>query len=167
MRGSLPFRSWFYLRTGYAVYLSFIMAVVNVVVTVYYLAITNIPELKSLFPDFTSWAITVVMIGTPLSIFIGWMHLKRSPAYRSEMDVAVESNPYYYKLPPGYWKDALVPVMLETMKLNIKLLNKESLSDAEIKSLKDLQAKLEHLIEGGRIDSPKRVSPSAAYSGPE
>jgi hypothetical protein len=142
------------------------MAVVNVVVTVYYLAIANIPELQTVFPNFTTWAITILIIGTPLSVFIGWLHLKRSPAYRSEMDVAVESNPYYYKLPPGYWKDALVPVMLETMKLNIKLLNKESLSESEIISLKELQKKLEHLIEGGRIDTQKQVTASASTYTP-
>jgi hypothetical protein len=154
------------LRTGYAVYLSFILAAVNVIVTVYYLAIVNNQTLKLIFPDFSYWAVTIIMIGVPASVFIGWLHLKRSPAYRSEMDVSVESNPYYYKLPPGYWKDALVPVMLETMKLNIKLLNKESLSDKEIKSLKELQEKLEHLIEGGRVDSPKKVHTSqSAFSG--
>jgi hypothetical protein len=158
MRASLPFRSWYYFRTGYAVYLSFIMAIVNVMVTVYYLAVTNIPELESVFPTFTTWAITVIAVGVPLSILIGWVHLKRSPAFRSEMDVTVEANPYYYKLPPGYWRDALAPVLLETLKLNIKLLNKETLSDSETKSLKELQEKLEHLIEGGRIDSPKGMS---------
>lgn len=154
MRASLPFRAWFYFRMGYSVYLSFILAAVNVMVTVYYLAISNIEDLSSVFPDFTSWAITVILIGTPLAVFIGWMHLKRSPAYRSEMDVSVESNPYYYKLPPGYWKDALVPALLETMKLNIKLLNKEVLTETEIKQLKELQRKLELLIDGGRLGSP-------------
>jgi hypothetical protein len=143
------------------------MAVVNVIVTVYYLAIKSIPELESLFPNFTIWAISVISIGVPLSILIGWIHLKRSPAFRSEMDVTVEANPYYYKLPPGYWKDALVPVMLETMKLNIKLLNKESLSENEIKSLKALQQKLEHLIEGGRIDSQVKTSSQSPSPSPE
>ncbi|HKX81646.1 MAG TPA: hypothetical protein VJL54_05260, partial [Nitrososphaera sp.] len=76
MRGSLPFRSWFYLRTGYAVYLSFILAAINVIVTVYYLAINNIEGLKVVFPNFATWAITITTIGIPLSIFIGWLHLK-------------------------------------------------------------------------------------------
>lgn len=158
MRRSMPFRAWFYFRTGYAVYLSFILAAVNVIVTVYYLAINNVPDLKFVFPSFAIWAVTVTAIGFPLAVLVGWLHLKRSPAYTSEVDIAVEANPYYYKLPPGYWKDALFPVLLETMKLNIKLLNKETLSESEIKSLKELQGKLEHLIEGGRIDSPKKVS---------
>jgi hypothetical protein len=157
MKASLPFRAWFYFRTGYTVYLSFIIAAVNVMVTVYYLAINNIPGLKTIFPDFASWALTVIFIGIPVAVFVGWLHMKRSPAYRSEVDVAVEANPYYYKLPPGYWREALVPVLLETMKLNIKLLNKETLSEAEIRSLKELQGKLEHLIKGGRTDTPEKL----------
>lgn len=158
MRKSLPFRAWYYFRTGYSVYLSFIIAAVNVMVTVYYLAITNVPELKSIFPDFSSWAVTIIIVGIPLAIFIGWLHIKRSPAYSSEMDVSVEANPYYYKLPPGYWKDALVPVMLETMKLNMKLLNKETLTEAELNALKELQKKVENLIKGGYLGNPKRMS---------
>lgn len=142
---------WFYFRTGYSVYLSLVIAAINVIVTVYYLAISNIPFLASLFPEFTTWAITVTIVGVPLAVLIGWLHIKRSPAYRSEIDISVEANPYYYKLPPGYWKDALVPTMLETMKLNIKLLNKESLSEAEVASLKALQLKLEKLIDGGYL----------------
>jgi uncharacterized membrane protein required for colicin V production len=155
MKTNLPFRSWFYFRTGFAVYLSFVIAAVNMIVTVYYLAIERIDVLHAVFPDFTRWAVTVLIVGVPLAVFIGWLHLKRSPAYSSEVDVGVEANPYYYKLPPGYWKEALVPVLLETMKLNIKLLNKESLTEGEIKSLKDLQGKLQNLIDGGRIDGRK------------
>jgi hypothetical protein len=155
MRTNLPFRSWFYFRTGFAVYLSFLIAAVNMIVTVYYLAIVKVDGLLAVFPDFTRWAVTVILVGVPLAVFIGWLHLKRSPAYSSEIDVGVEANPYYYKLPPGYWKEALVPVLLETMKLNIKLLNKESLTESEVQSLKDLQGKLQNLIDGGRIDGRK------------
>lgn len=136
-------------------YLSFLIAAVNMIVTVYYLAIVRVDGLLAVFPDFTRWAITVVIVGVPLAVFIGWLHLKRSPAYRSEIDVGIEANPYYYKLPPGYWKEALVPVLLETMKLNIKLLNKETLTENEVKSLKNLQEKLQTLIDGGRVGGTK------------
>jgi hypothetical protein len=155
MKTNLPFRSWFYFRTGFAVYLSFVIAAVNMIVTVYYLAIERIDVLHAIFPDFTRWAVTVILVGAPLAVFIGWLHLKRSPAYSSEVDVGVEANPYYYKLPPGYWKEALVPVLLETMKLNIKLLNKETLTENEVKSLKSLQEKLQTLIDGGRVGGTK------------
>jgi len=126
-------------------------------VTVYYLAIKNVPQLEAIFPTFGAWSVAIIIIGVPLSIFLGWLHIKRSPAFRSELDVGVEANPYYYKLPPGHWKEAIVPVMLEIMKLNIKLLNKEPLSEIELKSLTELQKKLESLIDGGYLGSPRYV----------
>ena len=43
---------------------------------------------------------------------VGWVHTKRSSLMKAEMDVAAEANPYYYKLPPVYWKDAAFPVYL-------------------------------------------------------
>jgi hypothetical protein len=71
--------------------------------------------------------------------------------------VGVEANPYNYRLPPGFWKEALVPVMLETLRLNIKLLNKESLTQNELDSLKDLQRKMEVLISGGYVGKPTQM----------
>lgn len=127
-------------------------------VTVYYLAIDNLPVLESIFPSFTIWAIFIVFTVGPLAVLAGWLHLKRSPAYRSEADVSVEANPYYYKLPPGYWREALAPAMLELLRLNVKVLNKETLTEAEINSLKDLQQKLQVLIEGGFIGEPRGMS---------
>jgi hypothetical protein len=158
MKKSMPFRAWYYFRTGYATYLTFIITTLNVMVTVYYLAIKNIPSLQVVFPSFFVWAVFVTVIGGPLAIFVGWLHLKRSPAYRSELDVGVEANPYYYKLPPGYWREALVPVMLELLKLNLKLLNKETLTDEEKNSLKELQKKMETLVNGGYVGIPRRMS---------
>ncbi len=128
-------------------------------VTVYYLAITKYPDLYTIFPSFSIWAIFIVGTVTPLAVFLGWLHLKRSPAYRSEMDVAVEANQYYYKLPPGYWKEALAPVLLEILRLNLKIISKESLTETELTTLKNLQKKLEILIEGGYLGDPKRITP--------
>ena len=158
MRKSLPFRAWYYFRTGYATYLAFLLASVNTVVTVYYLAIQNLPALQVVFPSFTIWVLFVTFVVTPIGVFLGWLHLKRSPAYRSEMDIAMEANPYYYKLPPGYWREALAPAMLEILRLNLKVLNKEPMSEAEIDSLKNLQKKLQVLIDGGFVGQPRRMS---------
>ena len=123
-------------------------------VTVYYLAIKSMPQLEYVFPNFTSWALAITLIAFPLATYLGWLHIKRSPAWRSELEVGVEANPYNYRLPPGFWKEALVPVMLETLRLNIKLLNKEPLTQNELDSLKDLQRKMEVLISGGYIGKP-------------
>jgi len=143
---------------GYATYLAFILATVNTMVTVYYLAIESVPALKPIFPSFGIWTIFVLFTMGPLAIFVGWLHLKRSAAYRSEAEVAAEANPYYYKLPPGYWREAVIPTMLELLSLNLKLLNKEPLTESEVTSLKALQKKLQHLIDGGYVGQPKRMS---------
>jgi hypothetical protein len=157
MKRSLPFRAWYYFRTGYATYLTFIMATVNTMVTTYYLAIQKVPALQGVFPTFTIWVIFIVLTVTPLAVFIGWLHLKRSPAFRSEMDITMEANPYYYKLPPGYWREALAPTMLELLRLNLKVISKEPLTEAEISSLKNLQNKLQILIEGGFVGEPRKM----------
>lgn len=160
MRRALPFRSWYYFRTGYATYLAFLIASVNTVVTVYYLAIKNIPSLETVFTSFGIWILFVVFVGVPLSVFLGWLHLKRSPAYRSELDVSIEANPYYYKLPPGYWREAFAPAMLEIIRLNLKAINKEPLTQDEVNVLQSLQKKLQTLIEGGFVGEPTRMTRS-------
>lgn len=158
MKASLPFRAWYYFRTGYSTYLAFMIATVNTMVTVYYLAIKNIPDLQIIFPSFTVWVLFVVFAIAPLAVLVGWLHMKRSPAFRSEMDVTMEANPYYYKLPPGYWREALVPAMLETIRLNLKVMSREPLTEEEKKSLRDLQAKLQTLIDGGFVGQPTKMS---------
>jgi len=148
-RSRLPFRSWYYFRTGYGTYLAFILAAINMMVVVYYLAIKNVPSLETVFPSFAIWALTITAGGIPLGVFLGWLHVKRSAAYRSEVDIQVEANPYYYKLPPGYWVEVFAPTYLELLRLNLKLLNKEPLTEEEQKQIKELQKKLENLINGG------------------
>ncbi len=163
MRSRLPFRSWFYFRTGYSTYLTFIITVLNTMVVVYYLAIKNVPALQTVFPNFTVWAVTLIAGGVPLAIFLGWLHLKRSPAYRSEADIAVEANPYYYKLPPGYWREVFAPMWLELLGLNLKLLNKEPLSEEDQARIKELQTKLEELIRGGYVGEPRTKGFDRSY----
>jgi hypothetical protein len=158
-RTRLPFRAWYYFRTGYATYLTFIIASVNALVTIYYLAINSYEDLKVLFPSFSIWAIFIISTVTPLGVFIGWLHLKRSAAYTSEVDIAVEVNPYYYKLPPGYWREALAPVLLQILGLNLKIISKEPLTESEINDLKNLQKKLQILIDGGQLGNPRRSTP--------
>ncbi len=158
MKKDFLFRSWYYFRTGYSTYLAFVIAAINMLVVVYYLAIEKSPLLKAAFPSFTLFSILVIILGVPLSIFIGLLHMKRSPAYTSEIDISVESNPYYYKLPPGYWREVLAPAFLELLRLNVKLLNKEPLSQDEINSMEELQKKLEILINGGFVGKPGTMS---------
>jgi len=150
-------RIWYYFRMGYATYLTFIMGYVTTLVTVYYLAIKDIPSLLNIFPKFIPFAVISTAVGVPLAIGVGWFHLKRSPAYSSEMDIGVESNPWYYKLPPGYWLEVWGPVNLELL-LQVKKLLKanELLSEEDRVRIENLEKKLEILSKGGYVGSPRR-----------
>ncbi len=129
----------------------------STLITVYYLAIKNLPYLLDLFPHFETFAILATVIGAPVSVAIGWLHLKRSHAYGSEADITVESNPYSYKLTPGKEAEAFAPSYLETLKLVSKLLKSQNLLSKEDESRIDaLENKLQTLIEGNMVGNPRR-----------
>ena len=94
MREKLPFRAWFYFRQGYGLYFAFILAGINTLTLTYFLAIENYPLLKDVFPSFVHYVIILVGIGVPVLVTVGYIHYKRSPAYRSEAGIMQETNPY-------------------------------------------------------------------------
>lgn len=156
MRRKLPFRAWFYFRMGWATYVAFVFAAINTLVTTYYLAIKDVPTLKVIFPSFGAYLGITTMIGVPLLIGIGYFHFKKSHAYSSEMDVATESNPYYYKLPPGYTIEVMFPLYRALTNLLIKMANNQKLTEAELNELNELQNKIDVLTKGGHVGNPKR-----------
>lgn len=150
-------RFWFYFRIGYGTYLTFLLGYVSTLITVYYLAIKNLPDLLNLFPHFQTFAILATVIGAPLSVAIGWLHLKKTHAYSSEADITMESNPYSYKLVPGKEKEAFAPSYLELLKLVSKLLASQGLlSKEEEQHIKVLEDRLQKLIEGNFVGTPRR-----------
>ena len=138
------FRAWFYFRQGWSTYFAFVFAAINTLTVTYYLAIENYPFLKSFFPSFEQYILIVVLIGIPLLVLVGYAHYKKTPSYRAEADVWVESNPYQARV--------LVNTQF-TLALNMKLTNillklssKQEISEKEINEIKDLQSKfLEHM----------------------
>lgn len=150
-------RLWYYFRIGYSTYLTFLLGYVSTLITVYYLAIKNIPQLLDFFPRFVPFAALASIIGVPFSVAIGWVHLKRSAAYTSELDIGVEANPYNYKLPPGFAREVTTPAMLVTLDLVKRLLEKQGLLDnKDIERIDALERQLTHLIEGGMVGTPRR-----------
>jgi hypothetical protein len=102
MRGSrFIFSVWYYFRVGYSTYLSFLLGFATTLVTVYYLAITNMPMLQAVFPHFGLFAVIALIVGVPTACLIGWFHMKGSSLWKSEVDITVEANPYLYKMYPG------------------------------------------------------------------
>ena len=87
------FRSWYYFRMGWSTYFAFIFAAINTLTVTYFLAIEKVPSLEILFPNFIQYVLIVSGIGTPLLILVGYAHYKRSKAFKSEVDIIVETNP--------------------------------------------------------------------------
>jgi len=110
----LASRSWYYFRIGYYTYLSFLLGYGSTMVTIYYLAIKNIPELERVFSRFWLFAVLATAVGVPMGVVTGWVHTKRSSLWKAEIDIGAEANPYYYKLPPGYWREALAGILRDT-----------------------------------------------------
>ena len=154
--GTLLSRVWFYFRIGYATYLTFLLGYASTLVTVYYLAVKNLPVLLDIFPRFVEFAMISTIVGIPLSVSLGWIHYKRSPAFASEVDIQVEANPYYFKLPPGFNREVIGPLYLELLLLLKKLtISKELLSKEDRERIEQLEEKLRLLNKGGIVGTPK------------
>ena len=146
-----PFRLWYYLRTGYSLYFTFIFATVNVMTVTYYLAIDNLPVLKEIFPAFTDYVLTLVVLGVPVLVLTGWLHFRRSSAFKSEAEIGIESNPYYYKIPPGFMTHAVMPYYLMSTKMLVKISKKEPITEEELKEINELEKQMDLLIKGGYV----------------
>jgi hypothetical protein len=151
-------RAWYYFRLGYGSYLTFVLGYVSTLVTVYYLAIKNIPSLLDVFPKFVPFAILSTVIGVPLSVSIGWVHMKQSNLLVSEAEISMESSPYTYKLAEsGINKDVYYPGVLLELKVLRKLAEARGLlTDAEKAQFDDLEQKYSTLLKGGFVGSPRR-----------
>ena len=135
---------------GYNTYLAFFLGFATTVVTVYYLAINNISFLKTIFPTFWLFSIFGIAVGVPICIFSGLWHFKRSQAFVSEADIGVEANPWLYKYPPGYTREAWGPLFEELLTLNSRLLEANNLlSDEDKARIRSLEEKLKALNQGG------------------
>ncbi len=153
---NLAYRTWFYFRQGWSIYFAFIIAAVNTMITTYYLAIEKIPTLKSIFPSFEYYLAVFVIIGIPLLISIGYFHYKRTAGFAAETEVTVESNPYMYKIRPGYDTVVLFPFLLLFTKAMIKHTQNEEPSKEDIVLMKKLQNQMKFLIDGGIIGKEKK-----------
>ena len=140
IKTSRSFRSWFYFRTGWSVYFAFVFAAINTLVVTYYLAIENIPLLGEIFPTFTHYVITTISVGIPIVVAAGYIHFKRSAGFKSEVDIAIETNPHARRTLLN--TEAIIASYLFSNELVMKMLKDEKLTDEEIKKLTKLQEKI-------------------------
>ena len=153
----LGFRAWFYLRMGYSIYWAFLFMGINTLTVTYYLAIDNVPALKVIFPSFIHYVIIIVIIGLPLLILTGYSHYKKIPGYKSEAEINIESHPYNYKLPPGFWLAVIMPYFRLQSEMLIKINSNQKISDDELEQMRKIQEKMDHLLEGGYVGDPTQV----------
>ena len=137
---SRSMRSWFYLRTGWSVYFAFVFAAVNTLVVTYYLAIDNMPFLQEVFPTFAHYVIMTTLIGLPILIGAGYIHFKRSAGFKSEADIAIETNPHARRNLLN--TEVIVAAYLFSNDLMMKILKDEKLTDEEMKKFAELQEKI-------------------------
>ena len=130
MTENFGFRSWFYFRMGWGTYFAFIFAAINTLTVTYYLAIERIPTLITIFPNFLQYILIISAIGVPLLIIVGYIHYKRTLAFKSEIDVTMESNPYQRRNIVNL--NLILESILETNQLLLKLSKNEKLSETEI-----------------------------------
>ena len=118
---------------GWSTYFAFIFAAINTLTVTYFLAIERYPELSAIFPNFIQYVLTVTIIGIPVLVLVGYVHYKRTLAYRAEVDVGLESNPYQLR---NVVNNAInVELALRMYEMILKLSKDQKLTENEIKEL--------------------------------
>ena len=137
LKQRIGFRGWFYFRTGWSTYFVFILAAINTLTVTYFLAVDNYPLLKVIFPTFEQYTLITVSIGIPLLILVGYFHFKRSLAFKSELDIQTESNPYLSRNTVN--ADLTLKLNLKLISLLLKMSTGEKIDKNEIDEIGKLQ----------------------------
>ena len=144
MNENVGFRSWYYFRIGWATYFALIFAAINTLVVTYYLAIERIPALLTIFPNFLYYVLIISTIGVPLLIIVGYIHYKRTLAFKSEIDIVVESNPYQRRNIVNI--HLILESIMQTNQLLLKLSKNEKLSETEIGEINSKIAEISKFV---------------------
>ena len=145
MQKRYGFRGWYYFRQGWSLYFAFILAAINTLTVTYYLAIDNIPELQGIFPSFAHYIITAVVVGIPLLVFVGYLHYKKTSAYRNEMGVVFESNPFQRRMLVN--SEVITKFQLELSRMLLKLNSSESISAEENEKILKMHDELTKMLD--------------------
>jgi len=139
------FRGWFYFRMGWSTYFVFILAAINTLTVTYFLAIDNYPTLKSIFPSFEQYALLMISVGIPLLILVGYAHFKKTVAYKSEMDIMIESNPYIARNTVN--SDLSLKLNLKLISLLLRMSNGEKIEKNEIDEIEKFHRLILKLVD--------------------
>ena len=73
-------------------------------------------------------------------IFVGYIHFKRTQAFKSEVDVLIESNPYQRRNTVN--GEINLRLNLKLLDMLLKVSKKESLGESDLKDIEDLHSKM-------------------------
>ena len=130
---------------GWSNYLAFVMAAINTLTVTYYLAIEKAPGINFLFPSFLHYVLIITSIGIPILIFIGYLHFKKTNAYKAEADIAFESHPHMRRILQN--TENILPLYLKVSEMMIKISKNEKLSEKDIEDISKLQSELSDHIQ--------------------
>jgi hypothetical protein len=133
VKENLIFRAWYYFRQGWSIYFAFIFSAINTFTVTYYLAIQKAPILKELFPSFALYVIITTAIGIPLLTIVGYVHVRRSYAYKAEADIGFEANPHFRRMLLN--TEEILRQHLKISKMIVKLSKNEKLTDEDLREI--------------------------------
>lgn len=151
MGKNVGFRGWYYFRMGWSTYFAFIFAAINTLTVTYYLAIEKIPLLTQIFPSFTHYTVILSVIGIPALVTIGYVHFKRSPAYKSEATIGFESNPFVRRNLIN--SELNLQLNLKIIEMMIKLSDGKKLTENEINNFKQKKDELQKFVNERTINN--------------
>lgn len=155
MNKNLGFRGWFYFRQGWSTYFAFIFAAINTMVVTYYLAIENIPTLKEIFPTFYQYLFISSIVGIPILVFVGYIHYKKTQAFRTESDIAFESNPFMLRTLTN--TEILVKLNLQLIDSFLKQSKHETISEDTLNELEKTKKELEKFVNERNFKNKKEL----------
>ena len=134
------FRFWYYFRIGWGTYFVFVLGAVNTLTVTYFLAVDNYPTLKQLFPSFEMYALYLTTILIPILIVVGYSHFKKTHAFKSEVDVIIESNPYQRRILVN--TEATLSINLKLISIIQKMAKEQNIDQEQLDELKEISDEL-------------------------
>ena len=139
-KNNLFFRFWYYFRIGWGTYFVFVLGAVNTLTVTYFLAVDNYPTLKQLFPSFEMYALYLTTILIPILIVVGYSHFKKTHAFKSEVDVIIESNPYQRRILVN--TEANLSINLKLISIIQKMAKEQNIDQEQLDELKKISDEL-------------------------
>jgi hypothetical protein len=151
------FRAWFYFRQGYNLYLAFLIGFASNIVVLFRLGVEPNKTLLGIFPSLAIFTAVGLLVAIPVGILAGLYHMKRTGAYAADASVAIEANPYIYKVIPGKEREVFLPLWILTVRGLAKMLDQQkTTTPEERKELESLLNKANSLLEGEYVGIPKQ-----------